>query len=81
MNSPMCVITRSLREGLHRAIFAVIDIPSGARVRRENREFGERPKRAQRCEADDCRNKPLVKTGKARQSDDAKSEDRPDIID
>jgi hypothetical protein len=46
---------------------------------RENREFGARPERAQRCKADVCRLMPLALfAGKAWQTDDAKSEDRPD---
>ena len=35
---------------------------SGARVMRENREFGENPERAQRCDGDGLRIMPLGKT-------------------
>ncbi len=46
---------------------------------RENREAGEIPARAQRCEGDGRSKTPLEKSGKALRLGDPQSEDRPDI--
>ncbi len=56
-------------------------LPSGARAQRarENRESGEIPLRAQRCEGDCSRTMPLaLGAGKARGWNEPQSEDRPE---
>jgi len=54
---------------------------SGACLVQENRESGEMPERAQRCEADAAANATgMIREG-CGESDEAKSEDRPDAID
>lgn len=54
-----------------------LQVPAAAR-RRENREGGAIPPRAQRCKEDAPDTMPLADAGKAPGADESESEDRPE---
>ena len=67
------VLTRAGTRHHHRAL----QVPVCAK-RKENREGGAIPPRAQRCKDDDAGGRPLTKVGKVPASGESESEDRPE---